>query len=95
MGRFGLCLVLFSLVASLQCDVVSAAAPVPGSEACNAVLASYQPSQFNKIYIAPVLAQGFQVLDRSRIFSFTSSFFTVGTHSHHHAITSLCCVVPW
>jgi hypothetical protein len=73
-------LVLLLLVATLSGAQGATPAPVPpGSEACGVELTAYQPTLLNKIYVAPAMAQGFRVYDRSRIFSFTSSFFTVGT----------------
>lgn len=70
---------LLVVVATLSGAQGATPAPVPpGSEACGVALTAYQPTLLNKIYVAPVMAQGFRVYDRSRILSFTSSFFTVG-----------------
>ena len=72
-------LVTLLVVAMLSGAQGATPAPVPpGSEACGVELTAYQPTLLNKIYVAPAMAQGFRVHDRSRIFSFTSSFFTVG-----------------
>lgn len=75
-------LVTLLVVAMLSGAQGATPAPVPpGSEACGVELTAYQPTLLNKIYVAPAMAQGFRVYDRSRIFSFTSSFFTVAANN--------------